>query len=70
LREALAKELFGVVKEINATGVAVLLVEQNSQHALSIANHGYALKFGRVVLSGSGWELLENEAVRKSYLEL
>ena len=70
LAPILVEEMFRVVKEINATGVAVLLVEQNIQHALSLANRGYVLESGRVVLSGSGRELLENEAVRKSYLGL
>jgi len=70
LAPILVEEMFRVVKEINATGVAVLLVEQNTQHALSLANHGYVLESGRVVLSGSGRELLANEAVRKSYLGL
>jgi branched-chain amino acid transport system ATP-binding protein len=70
LAPILVEEMFRVVREINATGVAVLLVEQNTQHALSLANHGYVLESGRVVLSGSGRELLENEAVRKSYLGL
>jgi branched-chain amino acid transport system ATP-binding protein len=63
-------EMFRVVKEINASGVAVLLVEQNTQHALSLADRGYVLESGRVVLSGSGKELLANEAVRKAYLGL
>jgi branched-chain amino acid transport system ATP-binding protein len=70
LAPILVEEMFRVVKEINGTGVAVLLVEQNTQHALSLANHGYVLESGRVVLSGSGRELLANEAVRKSYLGL
>ncbi len=56
-----------MVKEINGTGVAVLLVEQNTQHALSLANHGYVLESGRVVLSAGGRELLANAAVRNSY---
>jgi branched-chain amino acid transport system ATP-binding protein len=70
LAPLMVEEMFRVVKEINATGVAVLLVEQNTQHALSLANRGYVLEAGRVVLTGSGRELLANEAVRKAYLGL
>jgi branched-chain amino acid transport system ATP-binding protein len=70
LAPIMVEEMFRVVKEINATGVAVLLVEQNTQHALSLANRGYVLESGRVVLSGSGNELLANEEVRKAYLGL
>jgi len=63
-------EMFRVIKAINATGVTVLLVEQNTHHALSLASHGYVLEAGRVVLSGTGQELLANEAVKKAYLGL
>lgn len=70
LAPIMVEEMFRVVKEINATGVAVLLVEQNTQHALSLADRGYVLESGRVALSGTGRELLANEAVRKAYLGL
>jgi branched-chain amino acid transport system ATP-binding protein len=70
LAPLMVEEMFRVVKDINATGVAVLLVEQNTQHALSLADRGYVLEAGRVVLSGTGRELLANEAVRKAYLGL
>jgi branched-chain amino acid transport system ATP-binding protein len=66
----MVEEMFRVVKDINATGVAVMLVEQNTQHALSVADRGYVLESGRVVLSGTGRDLLANEAVRKAYLGL
>ena len=51
-------------------GVTVLLVEQNTQHALALASRAYVLEAGRVVLSGSGQELLTNDDVRKAYLGL
>jgi branched-chain amino acid transport system ATP-binding protein len=70
LAPLLVEEMFRVVREINATGVTVLLIEQNTQHALSLAQHGYVLEAGRVVLSGTGAELLANEDVRKAYLGL
>jgi len=63
-------EMFQVVEEVNRLGVTVLLVEQNTQHALSIAHTGFVMESGRIVLSGSGEELLANPAVRKAYLGL
>jgi len=70
LAPLMVEEVFRVIKEINASGVTVLLVEQNTQHALSIANRAYVLEVGHVVLSGSGQELLTNADVRKAYLGL
>ena len=70
LAPLMVEEVFRVIKEINALGVTVLLVEQNTQHALALASRGYVLEAGRVVLSGSGRELLTNEEVRKAYLGL
>ena len=70
LAPLLVEEVFGVIKEINASGVTVLLVEQNTQHALSLSSRGYVLEAGRVVLSGSGQALLANADVRKAYLGL
>ena len=70
LAPLVVEEIFRVVREINGSGVTVLLVEQNTQHALSLANRGYVLETGRVVISGTGPELLANEEVRKAYLGL
>ena len=70
LAPLMVEEVFRVIKEINVSGVTVLLVEQNTQHALSIANRAYVLEVGHVVLSGSGQELLTNADVRKAYLGL
>ena len=70
LAPIVVEEIFRVVKNINASGVTVLLVEQNTQHALLVANRGYVLEAGRVVLSGTGSELLTNQDVRKAYLGL
>ena len=70
LAPLLVEDVFRVVKEINASGVTVLLVEQNTQHALMLSNRGYVLEGGRVVLSGSGQQLLANADVRKAYLGL
>jgi branched-chain amino acid transport system ATP-binding protein len=70
LAPLLVEEMFRVVEEINRGGVTVLLVEQNTEHALAIAHRGFVLESGRIVLSGSGRELLANERVRHAYLGL
>jgi branched-chain amino acid transport system ATP-binding protein len=68
LAPLLVKQAFGTVKEINAQGITVLLVEQNVFHSLSIADEAYVLENGRVVLGGGGKEILENPQVREAYL--
>lgn len=70
LAPIVVEEMFRVVKEINASGVTVLLVEQNTQHALSLANRGYVLEAGRIAMSGTGSELLTDKEVRRAYLGL
>jgi branched-chain amino acid transport system ATP-binding protein len=70
LAPLLVEEMFRVVGEINRQGVTVLLVEQNTEHALRIASRGFVLESGRVVLSGTGLELLSNQRVREAYLGL
>jgi branched-chain amino acid transport system ATP-binding protein len=70
LAPILVEEVFGVITEINRLGVTVLLVEQNTQHALTLANKGFVMELGRIALSGSGSELLANSNVRKAYLGL
>jgi branched-chain amino acid transport system ATP-binding protein len=66
----LVREVFETIQEINRQGVTILLVEQNVHLALGIASRGYVLETGRIVLSGSGRELLENPHVQKAYLGL
>ena len=68
LSPILVEEIFAIVQEINRSGTSILLVEQNAQMALSVANRGYVLETGRVVLEGSGEELLQNPEVAKAYL--
>jgi len=70
LAPIMVTEMFRVIGEINRTGVTVLLVEQNTEHALALANRAYVLESGRVVLAGTGKELLTNERVREAYLGL
>ena len=68
LSPILVEQIFEIIKELNRTGVTILLVEQNALMALSIASRGYVLETGRVVLSAPADELLNNEAVKKAYL--
>lgn len=68
LAPILQELIFSTVVEINAQGTPVLLVEQNANKALEIANRGYVLETGSVVQQGSGRELLESEDVQKAYL--
>ena len=61
-------EIFDIIKEINESGTTVLLVEQNANMALSIADKAYVLETGRIALAGTAQELASSEAVRKAYL--
>jgi branched-chain amino acid transport system ATP-binding protein len=70
LAPIMVQEMFRVIGEINRGGVTVLLVEQNTEHALALAHRGFVLESGRVVLSGTGQELLANTRVREAYLGL
>jgi len=64
----LVRDIFRIISEINATGVPILLVEQNAHMALEIAHRGYVLETGRVVLYDDAQSLLKNPAVRNAYL--
>lgn len=68
LAPLLVKQILETVKETNARGTTVLLVEQNVQHSLRIAHRGYVLENGRVVLEGYGADLLADQHLRKAYL--
>lgn len=68
LAPLLVKEIFNIIKEINESGTTVLLVEQNANMALSIADKAYVLETGRITLSGTAKELASSEEVRKAYL--
>ena len=68
LAPLLIKEIFSIIVDINKTGTTVLLVEQNANMALSIANRAYVLETGRITLSGDAKELAASEDVRKAYL--
>ena len=62
------EQIFDIIKELHRAGTTILLVEQNAQMALSVADRGYVLETGRVTLTGPGQELLADEAVKKAYL--
>jgi len=68
LAPLLVKEIFNIIKEINAAGTTVLLVEQNANMALSIADKAYVLETGRIVHAGTAKELAASEDVQKAYL--
>jgi branched-chain amino acid transport system ATP-binding protein len=68
LAPLLVQQIFETIAEINREGTSVLLVEQNANMALRMADRAYVLETGRIALEGSGGDLLANDAVRKSYL--
>ena len=68
LAPLVVRDIFSIIKEINKRGVTILLIEQNANMAQKIAHTGYVLETGRLTLSGSGAELLTNEAVKAAYL--
>ncbi|GAB6173235.1 ABC transporter ATP-binding protein [Paradesulfitobacterium aromaticivorans] len=68
LAPLLVSELFNVIRQLNQKGLTVVLIEQNIQQALKISHHGFVLENGRLVLEGTGDELLTNSETRKAYL--
>ena len=68
LAPILVKQIFGIVRELHQAGTTILLVEQNAQMALSVADRAYVLETGTIAMSGSAKELLIDERVRKDYL--
>lgn len=68
LAPILVQQIFRIIREINAQGTTILLVEQNAQAALQVANRGYVLETGNIVLSGAAWDLLADPQVAEAYL--
>jgi len=68
LAPLMVKNIFNIIEQVNKEGTTVLLVEQNANMALSVANRAYVLETGRIVLSGSAKELQESEEVKAAYL--
>ncbi|HCP14178.1 MAG TPA: ABC transporter ATP-binding protein [Peptococcaceae bacterium] len=68
LAPLLVKEIFSIIREVNQSGITILLVEQNANMALSIADYAYVLETGKITLEGPAQELAASEEVRKAYL--
>lgn len=68
LAPLVVKDIFEIIKTINESGITVLLNEQNANMALKIADLGYVIETGRIILTGTGEELLSNESVKEAYL--
>jgi len=68
LSPILVEQIFDIIQDINRQGTSILLVEQNAQMALSIANRGYVMETGKVVLEGKADDLLNNPMVQAAYL--
>ena len=68
LAPILVEQIFEIIQSLHKSGTTILLVEQNAQAALSVADRGYVLETGKVVTTGSGRELLEDPAIKKAYL--
>lgn len=68
LAPIIVKDIFKIIREINKTGTTILLIEQNAKAALEIADKGYVLETGKIVMEGSGKELLNDERVKNAYL--
>ncbi len=68
LAPLVVNDIFDVIKEINREGTTILLIEQNANKALKVANMGYVLETGSITLQGKGTELLQNERIKEAYL--
>ena len=68
LAPILVEQIFEIIENLHKAGTTILLVEQNAQAALSVADRGYVLETGKIVTTGSGKELLESPAIKKAYL--
>lgn len=68
LAPILVEQIFDIIKQLHQAGTTILLVEQNARMALSVADRGYVLETGKIVVSGTGDELLHDEAVKRAYL--
>ena len=68
LSPLMMKVIMTTIKTLQSQGTTILLVEQNAQAALSLADHGYVLEVGKIVVRGTGKDLLVNDDVRKAYL--
>lgn len=68
LAPILVQQIFDIIKELHEAGTTILLVEQNAEMALQIADRAYVLESGRITLSGTGKELAQSDSIKKAYL--
>jgi len=68
LSPLLVKEVFHIIKKMHQSGITILLVEQNAEKALAVADRAYVLESGRIAVSGTGHELAESDKIKKAYL--
>lgn len=68
LAPLIVKQIFDIIKKVNSEGMTILLVEQNARMALKVSHRAYCVETGKITLSGSGQDLLNDDAVRKAYL--
>ena len=68
LAPILVEQIFDIIRQLHKNGTTILLVEQNAQMALSVADRAYVLETGKITLSGTGKEFAESDEVRKAYL--
>ena len=68
LAPILVQQIFDIITELHKAGTTILLVEQNAEMALQIADRAYVLESGRITLSGTGAELMQSDSIKKAYL--
>ena len=68
LAPILVDQIFSIIRELHQSGTTILLVEQNAEMALQVADHAYVLESGKIALSGTGEELAATDAIKKAYL--
>ena len=68
LAPILVEQIFDIIKELHKAGTTILLVEQNAEMALKVADRAYVMESGKIVLSGTGAELAASDAIKKAYL--
>jgi branched-chain amino acid transport system ATP-binding protein len=68
LAPILVEQIFDIIRELHEAGTTILLVEQNAEMALQIADRAYVLESGRITLSGTGQELMASDSIKKAYL--
>ena len=68
LAPLVVRDIFDIIKKVNDSGISILLIEQNANMALKIADIGYVMETGRITMKGSGAELLANPDIKKAYL--